>query len=134
MMTFLHNIDADPPTIADSDATPVPDGFQVIELPPELFGTDVRTFVRCVVSDVERMRPAVTPLHRAVYRILARLADAKVTASPQAVVLGLILGAARVSRIRIATDARDLAQEACIRYATLLKVRKIAAEELARLA
>jgi hypothetical protein len=76
------------------------------------------------------MEPARNPLMRAVYRMLATLADRGVQANMEAVTVGLLLGAAKVHRVKIATHPRDLAKEVGTRYATLLKIRKAAVAEL----
>lgn len=65
----------------------------------------------------------------AVYRMLARLADRGVETLMEAVTFGLLLGAAKVHGVRLGTHLRDLAKEASVRYALLLKIRKAAVAE-----
>ena len=106
-------------------------GYGCIVIPRELFGEDERRFTEAIVRSVERLEPATTPLRRAVYRTLARLADAKVRITPQAFVLGLLLAAAKINGDKVETHPRDLAKEVGVRYSTLLKVRKAAMAEMA---
>lgn len=105
-------------------------GYGCIVIPRALFGEDERRFTEAIVRSVERLEPATTPLRRAVYRTLARLADAKVRITPQAFVLGLLLAAAKINGDKVETHPRDLAKEVGVRYSTLLKVRKAAMAEM----
>jgi hypothetical protein len=106
-------------------------GFGVIVIPPELFGDEVTRFTHAIVRSVMRMDPARTPTHKAVYRTLTRLADQGVAVTPNALVLGLLLAGAKIHNIPIQSHARDLAKEAKIRYAVLLRIRRAALIELA---
>jgi hypothetical protein len=106
------------------------EGYGCIVIPPELFGDEVTRFTKAIVRSVLRMEPACTPMHKAVYRTLTRLADQGATVTPNALVLGLLLAAAKVHNVTIKTHARDLAKEAKIRYAVLLKIRAAAVLEL----
>lgn len=106
------------------------DGYSTICIPPDLFDADVRHLAVRIVGAVHRMEPATNPLMRAVYRMLSRLADQKVIASPAAVAVGLLLGAAKVHGVKIQTHPRHLAKEVGCRYAVMLAIRRAAVEEL----
>lgn len=111
-------------------------GWGVIHFPRRLFLAKYEPEARlaaAIVRSVERLEPATTPLRRAVYRILARLADDRVRCEASALVLGLLLASAELHGEKIETHPRDLAKEVGVRYATLLKIRKVAAEELGRI-
>ena len=103
-------------------------GYGCIVIPPDVFTGDVLAFAERIRQSVVNCEPARTPLHRAIYVIIARLADHKVRVTPEALALGVLLAAAHVGGTRIKTHPRDLAKEAHVRYAVLLKVRKIAIE------
>lgn len=108
--------------------------YSTIRLPPGLFDADLARFVMAIVRSVQRMEPAATPMHRAIYRILARLADSGTSKfTPNALVLGVLLAAAKLHNIQIRTHARDLAKEAGVRASTLYKIRRAAIIELAAL-
>lgn len=105
-------------------------GFGVQWLPPDLFDADVRHLAYRIVRDVYGMAPVRNPLMAAVYRMLSRLADEGVETNMETVTLGLLLGAAKVHKVKLRTHPRDLAKLAGARYATLLKVRRAAIAEL----
>lgn len=107
-------------------------GYGVQWLPPDLFDADVRHLAYRIVRAVYWMEPPRNPLMAAVYRMLSRLADEGVEASMEAVTLGLLLGAAKVHKVKLRTHPRDLAKLAGTRYATLLKVRRAAESALTR--
>lgn len=98
--------------------------------PPEVFGPELVEFTAAIVRSVLSMAPATNPTMRAVYRMLARLADERVKTSPECIVLGLLLAASTIHGDKIETHPRELAKEAKVRYATLLKVRRAALVEL----
>lgn len=108
-------------------------GFGTIIIPPDIFDADVRHLAVRIVRSVYRMEPAWHPLMKATYRMLSRLADARVTATPGAVVVGLLLGLAKVHGVQINTHTRDLAKDVGTRYAVLLKIRQAAIAEIKRL-
>lgn len=105
-------------------------GYDCIHIPPQLFDVDMKRFTVAIVRSVQRMEPAYTPMHKAVYRILARLAEEGVKAGPDALVLGLLLASAKLHGVRIETPLRSLAKECKMRYAILLKIRRVAMTEL----
>lgn len=104
------------------DATEL-DGFGVVAIPPELFAREVRQFADRIVRDVYAMRPATNPTMRAVYRMLSRLADQRITTTMEAVTVGLLMAAAKRAGDALPTPTRDIAKELGVRYAILLKVR-----------
>ena len=106
------------------------DGYSFIAIPDEVFGPELVAFARAIVHSVLEMAPATNPMMKAVYRMLARLADDRVKASPECIVLGLLLASAALHGEKIETHPRDLAKEVKVRYATLLKVRRTALLEL----
>lgn len=108
-------------------------GYGVINVPGDVFDGDVRHFMHGIVRSVYRLEPPRNMLMAAVYRILSNLADEDVYPGQEAVVVGIVLGAAQAHGIQIKTHPRDLAKEIGVRYLTLLRVRKAAAAEFARL-
>lgn len=130
---LLDSPTAAPPALDATDLYGPSAGYSIIQIPPGLFDDDVRRFVVAVVRSVYRMEPPKNPLMRAVYRVLARLADQGVSANAEAVVLGILLAKAKLAGERIETKTQQLAPEASVRHATLLKIRKVALEELGRL-
>lgn len=105
-------------------------GYGCEVIPPDLFEADMRHLAHRIVRSVYRMEPPRNPLMRAVYRMLARLADRNISASFEVITLGLLLGAAKVHGVKIKTHPRDLAKEVQVKYATLLAIRKAAIAEL----
>lgn len=108
-------------------------GFDVIHLPPDLFGADVQRFAGQIVRSVYALEPPRNQLMAAVYRMLTSLADRRIYPGIKGVTVGLLLGAAKVHGIKIKTHPRDLAKEIGIKYATLLAVRKATIHELGQI-
>jgi hypothetical protein len=108
------------------------EGFSIIVIPPDVFGPELTAFAHSIVRSVYALAPATNPMMRAVYRILATLADVGIRTTAETIVLGLLLASAKIHHIPIRTPPRDLAKEAGVRYSTLLKVRRVALDELGR--
>lgn len=111
-------------------------GWGVIRFPRRLFLAKYEPeaqLAAAIVRSVERLEPATTPLRKAVYRILARLADDRVQCEASALVLGMLLASAKLHGDKIQTHPRDLAKEVGVRYAVLLKITRIAKEELGKI-
>ena len=107
-------------------------GFGVIVLPPDLFGHWERAIRTRLLAMVANLSPPRTAMEAACYGVLGEMAQRRKRASPDAIVLGLALAAAKCQGVRIKTHARDLAKEAQVRYATLLLVQRLALVEFNR--
>jgi hypothetical protein len=107
-------------------------GFGVIVLPPEIFGYWEKAIRARLLAMVTNLTPPRTAMEAACYGVLGEMARLGKTASPEGVVLGLALAAAKCQGVRIKTHARDLAKEAKVRYQTLLLVQRLALAEFTR--
>lgn len=107
-------------------------GFGCIHIPPDTFGEDELAFAAAIYRSIQRMEPAYTPLHKAVYRTMSALADAKVKCDMPTFVIGLLLAAAKIHDVPISTNVGDIAKECHIRKQTLYRVRKAAIQELSK--
>lgn len=131
LMHALANTPAGPGASRDGGTSELfaTEGFGVVVIPPALFGHWELAIRSHLLVLVTTLRPPRTAMEAACYGVLGEMAERGKRASPDAVVLGLALAAAKAQGVRIQTHPRDLAKEAKVRYGTLLLVQRLALKQ-----